>query len=143
MCPFLVCFVLVAILAWWKKGIVCFKRWIKPMMAHYGAMLDILSHPGRLEEAYKFIVDMPIETDAVTWRTLLSASHIYDINNTRVGEKVRRRLLGLEPKRSENLVMVATKYAEIGLWEKAANLRRGMKERRLKKIAGESYQFSE
>ncbi|XP_055836267.1 pentatricopeptide repeat-containing protein At2g36730 [Solanum dulcamara] len=112
---------------------------IKPMMAHYGAMVDILSRAGRLEEAYKFIVGMPIEADAVIWRTLLSACHIHDISDyTGVGEKVRRRLLGLEPKRSGNLVMVANKYAEIGLWEKAAKLRRGMKERRLKKIAGES-----
>ncbi|KAK4340954.1 hypothetical protein RND71_039455 [Anisodus tanguticus] len=113
---------------------------IEPMMAHYGVMVDILSRAGRLEEAYKFIVDMPVEADAVIWRTLLSACHIHDISDyTGVEEKVRRRLLGLEPKRSGNLVMVANKYAEIGLWEKAANLRRGMKERRLKKMAGESY----
>ncbi|CAN4121142.1 unnamed protein product [Withania somnifera] len=112
---------------------------IKPMVAHYGAMVDILSRAGRLEEAYKFIVDMPIEADAVIWRTLLSACHIHDINDyTGVGEKVRRKLLELEPKRSGNLIMVANKYAENGLWEKAANLRRGMKERRLKKVAGES-----
>ncbi|XP_009602523.1 pentatricopeptide repeat-containing protein At2g36730 [Nicotiana tomentosiformis] len=112
---------------------------IKPMMAHYGAMVDILSRAGRLEEAYKFIVDMPVEADAVIWRTLLSSCHIHDINdNTGVGEKVRRRLLALEPKRSGNLVMVANKYAEVGLWEKAANLRRGMRVRRLKKVAGET-----
>ncbi|XP_059280214.1 pentatricopeptide repeat-containing protein At2g36730 [Lycium ferocissimum] len=112
---------------------------IKPMMAHYGAMVDILSRAGRLEEAYKFIVEMPIEADAVIWRTLLSACHIHDISDyTGLGEKVRRWLLGLEPKRSGTLVMVANKYAEIGLWEKAAKLRRGMKDRQLKKLAGES-----
>ncbi|PHT50357.1 Pentatricopeptide repeat-containing protein [Capsicum baccatum] len=112
---------------------------IKPMVAHYGAMVDILSRAGRVEEAYKFIVHMPIEADAVIWRTLLSACHIHDISDyTRVGEEVRSRLLRMEPKRSGNLVMLANKYAGNGLWEKAAKLKRDMKERRLKKIAGES-----
>ncbi|KAM3361011.1 hypothetical protein P3S68_015865 [Capsicum galapagoense] len=112
---------------------------IKPMVAHYGDMVGILSQAGRLEEEYKFIVHMPIKADAVIWRTLLSACHIHDISDyTRVGEEVRRRLLRMEPKRSGNLVMVANKYAGNGLWEKAAKLKRHMKERRLKKIAGES-----
>ncbi|KAF9626183.1 hypothetical protein IFM89_031310 [Coptis chinensis] len=112
---------------------------IKPIMMHYGAMVDILSRSGRLEEAYSFIVDMPIEPDPVVWRTLLSACNIHDVNNnTGVLLKVRKRLLELEPKRGGNLVMVANMYAEVGSWEEAAIVRREMKDRGLKKMAGES-----
>ncbi|CAA2983565.1 Hypothetical predicted protein [Olea europaea subsp. europaea] len=65
---------------------------------------------------------MPIEADAITWRTLLIACNIHDINDlSGVGEKVRQKLLELEPRRSGNFVMVANKYAEAGLWEKVTN----------------------
>ncbi|XP_077245964.1 pentatricopeptide repeat-containing protein At2g36730-like [Tasmannia lanceolata] len=112
---------------------------IEPMMPHYGAMVDILGRRGCLEEAYKFITSMPIEPDAIVWRTLLSACGIHDVSDScGVGEKVRERLLELEPKRSGNFVMVANMYAEAGLWEEAANVRRVMRDGGLKKMAGES-----
>ncbi|KAK4393116.1 Pentatricopeptide repeat-containing protein [Sesamum angolense] len=112
---------------------------IKPMMVHFGAMVDILGRAGRLQEAYDFVTNMPIEADGIVWRALLSACSIHDVNDyTRVGEKVRQRLIELEPKRSGNFVMLANNYSELGLWDKAADLRSRMRERGLKKVAGQS-----
>ncbi|GFQ02148.1 pentatricopeptide repeat-containing protein at2g36730 [Phtheirospermum japonicum] len=112
---------------------------INPMMVHFGAMVDILGRAGRLEEAYNFILRMPFEADGIVWRALLSACCIHNVNDyVGVGEKVRRRLIDLEPKRSGNLVMIANNYSEAGLWEKAADLRSRMRDGGLKKIAGES-----
>ncbi|KAL3629377.1 hypothetical protein CASFOL_026599 [Castilleja foliolosa] len=112
---------------------------IKPMMVHFGAMVDILGRAGLLEEAYDFVTKMPFEADGVVWRALLSACCVHDVNDcVRVGEKVRRRLIELEPKRSGNLVIIANNYSETGLWEKAADLRSRMRDGGLKKIAGES-----
>ncbi|XP_057969259.1 pentatricopeptide repeat-containing protein At2g36730 isoform X2 [Malania oleifera] len=113
---------------------------IRPMMVHYGAMVDILGRAGRFKEAYTFIMNMPIEPDSIVWRTLLSACSIHNNVNDRVGveEKVRKRLLELEPRRGENFVMVANLYAEVGMWEKAANVRKIMRDGGLKKMAGES-----
>lgn len=112
---------------------------IKPMIVHYGAMADVLGRAALLKEAYTFITNMPINPDPTIWRTLLSACNIHDINDYEgVGEKVKRQLLELEPRRGGNLVMVANKYAEVGLWDKAAHLRSNMRDRGLKKVAGES-----
>ncbi|XP_068336992.1 pentatricopeptide repeat-containing protein At2g36730-like [Pyrus communis] len=112
---------------------------IKPMMVHYGAMVDILGRAGRLNEAYSFLRSMPLDPGPIVWRTLLSACTTHSAeDNEGVGNKVREKLLELEPKRGGNLVMVANMYAEVGMWEKAANLRKVMKERRMKKMAGES-----
>ena len=55
-----------------------------------------------------------------------------------VGEMVRKCLLELEPRRSGNFVMVANKYAEVGMWEKVEHVRSGMRDRGLKKMAGVS-----
>ncbi|KAH0852187.1 hypothetical protein HID58_090928 [Brassica napus] len=112
---------------------------IKPMMIHYGAMVDILGRAGRLNEAYEFIKKMPVEPDAVVWRTLLSACSVHhDEDGEGIGEKVKERLIELEPKRSGNLVIVANRFAEARMWDEAAEVRRVMKENKLKKIAGES-----
>ncbi|KAK1582218.1 hypothetical protein Q3G72_012934 [Acer saccharum] len=112
---------------------------VKPMMIHYGAMVDILARAGHLKEAYNFITNMPIEPNPIVWRTFLSASSIHDASDVKeVQHEVRKRLLELEPKRSGNLVIIANMYAEVGMWDKAANIRRVMKDVGLKKIGGES-----
>ncbi|KAL5582289.1 hypothetical protein UlMin_014731 [Ulmus minor] len=112
---------------------------IKPLMIHYGAMVDILGRGGRLSEAYKFIKNMPFEPDTIVWRTLLSACSIHDVKDDEgVAEKVRKKLLELDPRRSGNLVIVANMYADVGMWKEAADVRRAMKDRRMKKSAGES-----
>lgn len=113
---------------------------IRPTMVHFGAMVDILSRAGLLEEAYAFVTKMPFAADAIVWRALLSACSIHDVNDyIGVGEKVKQRLIELEPKRCGNFVMLANSYAEVGLWEKAAHLRSRMRDGGLKKIAGASF----
>lgn len=112
---------------------------IKPMMTHYSAIVDVLGRKGRLVEAYNFINRMPIDPDAVVWRTLLSACQLHiekDVDC--IGEKARGRLLELEPRRSGNYVMVANMLSEVGSWEEAAKVRKAMREEGLKKVAGES-----
>lgn len=112
---------------------------IKPMMVHYGAIVDILGRAGRLIEAYNFILKLPCDSDPVLWRTLLSACSIHDVEDIDgVGPKVRKRLMELEPRRGGNLVMVANMYSETGMWEKAEKLRKAMRKKGVKKIAGES-----
>ncbi|KAK1432866.1 hypothetical protein QVD17_09768 [Tagetes erecta] len=112
---------------------------IKPRLTHYGAMVDVLGRAGHLIEAYNFIVNMPIKPDATVWRTLLGACNVHNATDfDGVGEKVQEKLLELEPRWSGNLVMVANKYAEVCKWEDAARLRKSMRFKRLKKMAGES-----
>ncbi|XP_052195690.1 pentatricopeptide repeat-containing protein At2g36730 [Diospyros lotus] len=113
---------------------------IKPTMALYGAMVDCLGRACHLREAYDFVINMPVEPDAVVWRTLLSACNIHDCNDSGgVGEKVRKKLFELEPKRSGNFVMISNKYAEVGMWEKMHHVRSAMRDGGLKKVAGMSY----
>lgn len=84
-------------------------------------------------------MSMPFQPDPIVWRTLLSACSIHDVNDINgVADNVRKKLLELEPRRSGNLVMVANMYADAGMWEKAANVRRLMRDGGLKKKGGES-----
>ncbi|PKI70162.1 hypothetical protein CRG98_009450 [Punica granatum] len=112
---------------------------IEPMTIHYGAMVDILGRAGRLKEARDFILHMPIKPDPVLWRTLLSACSVHDKEGkSGVKDEVMRRLLELEPRRGGNLVIVANMYAETGMWDEAEKVRKDMRNKGLKKMAGES-----
>lgn len=112
---------------------------IEPMMRHYSAMVDVLGRNGRLQEAYDFVMDMPVEADPVVWRTLLGACQLQSSKDCiDIVSKVQKRLLELEPRRSGNYVMVANIYSDIGSWDEAAKARRLMREGGMKKMAGES-----
>ncbi|KAJ8434472.1 hypothetical protein Cgig2_006278 [Carnegiea gigantea] len=112
---------------------------IKPTIAHCGAMVDMLGRAGLVKEAYSFIMNMAAKPDAVMWRTLLSACNIHNVDDEYGLEaKARMVLLGLEPKRTGNLVLVSNMYAEDGMWEDVEILRAYMGNSGLKKVAGES-----
>jgi pentatricopeptide repeat protein len=112
---------------------------IEPTMRHYSAMVDVLGRSGLLQEAYDFVMDMPLEADPVVWRTLLGACQLHSSKDCiDIVSKVQERLLELEPRRSGNYVMVANIYSDIGSWDEAAKARRVMREGGMKKMAGES-----
>lgn len=112
---------------------------IVPMMTHYSAMVDVLGRNGLLQEAYDFVVGMPVEADPVVWRTLLAACQLHSSKDCiEIIDKVQGKLLELEPRRSGNYVMVSNIYCEIGSWDEAAKARRVMREGGMKKVAGES-----
>ena len=50
---------------------------VMPQIQHYGCIVDLLGRAGKLEEAYDFIMQMPINPDAVIWRSLLAACNIH------------------------------------------------------------------
>ncbi|XP_061353606.1 pentatricopeptide repeat-containing protein At2g36730-like [Gastrolobium bilobum] len=111
----------------------------KPVMIHYEAMVDILGCADLLREAYDFILSMPIEPDPIVWRTLLNACTVHDVHDyTGIGDKVRKWLMEMEPRRGENSFVLVNMHAEVGMWEKASNTRVVRRDGGMKKMAGES-----
>uniref|UniRef100_A0A1D1YFF5 Pentatricopeptide repeat-containing protein At1g19720 n=1 Tax=Anthurium amnicola TaxID=1678845 RepID=A0A1D1YFF5_9ARAE len=61
---------------------------MQPIMEHYAAMVQLLSHCGRLKEASEFIKKMPLEPDSNVWAALLTASRRFgnlDLANHAIG----------------------------------------------------------
>ncbi|XP_042376995.1 pentatricopeptide repeat-containing protein At2g36730-like [Zingiber officinale] len=112
---------------------------IKLRMSHCSAMVYLLGRNGHLQEAYNFVQRMPIEPDAVVWRTLLSTCQLHpEKDETGIGQEAKRRLLELEPRRVGNYVMAVNMYSDQGSWDEAARVRRRMREEGLRKAPGES-----
>ncbi|KAL1356324.1 hypothetical protein HN51_008331 [Arachis hypogaea] len=104
---------------------------LQPTMKHYGCMVDLLGRAGLVEEAYRLIKSMPMECDAVVWRTLLAACRVH--GNILLGKKVRSHLLELKADHSSDYVLLASMYASRGQWNEMSRERKSMQERRVQK----------
>ncbi|KAF9624803.1 hypothetical protein IFM89_014188 [Coptis chinensis] len=91
------------------------KHGLKPRISHYGCMVDLLCRAGHLNEAYALIMNMPLQPNAVVWRTLHGACSLQ--GNIELGAKVRRRLLQLDPSYAGDDVTMSNTYASAGLWD--------------------------
>nr|XP_043634720.1 pentatricopeptide repeat-containing protein At4g13650 [Erigeron canadensis] len=124
------------------KGLEYFKSMsqdygLVPRAEHYACVVDILGRAGLLTRAREFIESMPIEPDAMVWRTLLSACTVH--KNKEIGEISAKHLLELEPEDSATYVLLSNMYAVFGKWDDRNRTRKLMKDRYVKKVPGRSW----
>ncbi|CAI8604192.1 unnamed protein product [Vicia faba] len=105
---------------------------VVPQIQHYGCVVNLLGRNGNLNEAYDFIMAMPISPDALIWRSLLSACKIH--GDVVMGEKVGRFLLKFKEKsyeelahKSEDFVALSNVYASAERWNDVEVVREKMK----------------
>ncbi|XP_042512187.1 putative pentatricopeptide repeat-containing protein At5g37570 [Macadamia integrifolia] len=110
---------------------------IVPLTEHYACMVDLLGRAGRLEEAYKLILDSVVTPDAGTWGALLGACRVH--GNVELGEIAAGHLFELEPENTGNYVLLANIYASMNRWDDAERVRKMMSERRIRKSPGCSW----
>ncbi|KAK0586765.1 hypothetical protein LWI29_011913 [Acer saccharum] len=107
---------------------------IDPRTEHYGCMVDILGRAGLIAEAYQFIKTMPIQPNAVIWRTLLASCRAHE--NVEIGEESLKNLVRLEPMHSGDYILLSNIYASVGRLEDAMRVRNQMREKGIKKTPG-------
>ncbi|KAG6392197.1 hypothetical protein SASPL_146408 [Salvia splendens] len=111
---------------------------VEPIADHYACVVDLLGRAGRLDEAHDIINSMPVGLDKVgVWSSLLGACRIHQ--NVELGEISASNLFKLEANVASHYVLLSNIYSSAGLWEKANEVRRNMKSRRLKKEPGCSW----
>lgn len=124
------------------KGIEYFesmnnKYGLAPKPEHYVCVVDMLTRAGLLSRAKEFIQEMPIEPDALVWRTLLSACVVH--KNLEIGEFAAHHLVELEPEDSATYVLLSNLYAVCRKWDARDRTRQKMKEKGVKKEPGQSW----
>ena len=110
---------------------------VQPDLDHYSCVVDLLGRAGLLDEAKDFIEKMPIYPNAVIWGSLLSSSRLH--GSVWIGIRAAENRLLLEPSCSATLVQLANLYASVGYWDRAAGVRKLMKDRGLKTKPGYSW----
>ncbi|XP_059463671.1 pentatricopeptide repeat-containing protein At2g37320 [Corylus avellana] len=110
---------------------------VQPELDHYSCVVDLLGRAGLLEVALDFIKKMPIYPNAVIWGSLLSSSRLH--GSVWIGIQAAENRLLLEPGCPATLVQLANLYASVGYWDRAATVRKLMKDRGLKTNPGCSW----
>lgn len=109
---------------------------IMPQIEHYGCMVDLLGRAGKVKEAYEYIRKMPMQPNAVIWRTLLGACTIH--GHLALGEVARTHLLELEPRHSGDYVLLSNLYASERRWSDVQKVRKTMLKEGVRKTPGYS-----
>ena len=107
---------------------------LRPSMDHYGAMVDLLGRAGKLDDAWKFIQDMPVKPGITVLGAMLGACKIH--KNVELGEKVADELFELDPDEGGYYVLLANMYGSASMWEKVARVRIAMEKKGIKKTPG-------
>uniref|UniRef100_A0A803P8Y4 DYW domain-containing protein n=1 Tax=Cannabis sativa TaxID=3483 RepID=A0A803P8Y4_CANSA len=111
---------------------------ITPKIEHYGCYIDLLGRAGHLEKAYEVIRSMPMQPDIVIWRSLLSACKIH--RDVKLGEQIARHIELLDHNgHTEGKVLLSNLNASLGKWERVAELRHLIGEKRNQCSPGHSW----
>uniref|UniRef100_A0A1J3J441 Pentatricopeptide repeat-containing protein n=1 Tax=Noccaea caerulescens TaxID=107243 RepID=A0A1J3J441_NOCCA len=122
-----------------EEGLKCFHMMkenysIEPSMDHYGAMVDLLGRAGQLDEAWDFIMQMPVKPAVNVYGAMLGACQIH--KNVKFAEKAAERLFELNPEDGGYHVLLANIYRTASMWEKVGQVRVSMLRQGLRKTPG-------
>ncbi|KAA8526250.1 hypothetical protein F0562_008547 [Nyssa sinensis] len=125
-----------------NKGIEYFtvmveKYGLEPRLEHYTCVVDLLGRSGCLDEAEAFIRSMPVKADAIIWKTLLSACKIH--KNADMAKRIAEEVLRIDPEDSASYVLLSNIQASAKRWQDVSDVRKAMRDRRVKKEPGISW----
>eukprot|EP00249_Psilotum_nudum_P023089 c28744_g7_i1 orf=1-690(+) len=109
---------------------------IPPTAEHYGCMIDLLGRAGKLDEAEDLVNKVQFHSGAVGWMILLGACRIH--GDMERGKRAAERALELDPYNAAPYVVLSNIYSSAGRWDDAAQVRKAMTDRGVKKEAGRS-----
>ncbi|WCJ26188.1 Pentatricopeptide repeat (PPR-like) superfamily protein [Euphorbia peplus] len=109
---------------------------LEPKIEHYGCFVDLLSRADLLEEARDLIETSQMKCSVHIWGALLGAS--CRLGNVAIGEYAAENLMELDPSDSRCYILLSNIYSAAGLYEKAIEVRKLMRERGLEKEPGSS-----
>ncbi|CAA3027807.1 pentatricopeptide repeat-containing At5g66520-like [Olea europaea subsp. europaea] len=107
---------------------------IEPGAQHYGCLVDLISRAGLLEQAINVVREMPMNPDSYVLGALLGACRVHgDIDLGReIVEGLAERCLD----QSGIHVLLSNIYASINQWDDVERVRKGMEEKKVKKVPG-------
>ena len=119
-----------------EKGLQYFESMITehgiiPIPDHYTCIINLLCLAERLEEARNFINKVSCHPDVVGWATLLSSCRVH--GDMEIGKWAVDSIIELEPQNPASYVLLSSLYAAKRKWNEVAQLRRGMRDQRVKK----------
>ena len=110
---------------------------INPGIEHYSCMVDLYARAGLLEDAMNLIEEMPFKADASMCSSVLRGCVAH--GNNILGKEVAKRIIDLDPENSGAYVHLSGIYATFENWERSAQVRKLMYDKKIPKVPGCSW----
>ncbi|KAE9620410.1 hypothetical protein Lal_00019019 [Lupinus albus] len=110
---------------------------VVPEIYHYACMVDMYGKANKLEKAVEFMRKIPIQIDATIWGAFLNACQVS--SNTELVKQAEEELLKLQADNGSRYVQLANAYATEGKWDDMVRIRKKMRGKEAKKLAGCSW----
>lgn len=114
---------------------------IQPEVDHYACMIDLYGRAHQLNKAAALMESVPFEPDSVLLGAFLNACRIN--GNLKLAREAEEKLLRIEGESGSRYVQLANVYASEGNWDEVGRIRKQMKGKEVKKLAGCSWIYLE
>ncbi|KDP25879.1 hypothetical protein JCGZ_22909 [Jatropha curcas] len=110
---------------------------VKPVVAHYSCLVDLLGRAGQLDEAHKLIRTMEVNPSSDIWAALLNACRLH--RNVELAEISAQKLFDISARKVGGYICLSNIYAAEKRWDDVERVRALMRERGLMKPPGCSF----
>lgn len=110
---------------------------LEPSHEHYSCMVDMLGRAGRLKEAEELMSEVPGGPGVSMLQSMLGSCRLH--GNVEMGANMAELAMEMKPDLSGSYILMYNIYAEKGQWEKAAEIRKEMKKKGVRKEGGFSW----
>lgn len=109
---------------------------VKPVVEHYGCIVDLLARAGFIDEALDLVSSMEMRPDAVIWRSLLDACSKKNAS-IELSEEMARQILETEKGICSGVyVLLSRVYASASRWNDVGLIRKLMTDKGIAKEPG-------
>ncbi|PKA63418.1 Pentatricopeptide repeat-containing protein [Apostasia shenzhenica] len=99
---------------------------IKPRLAHYSCLIDLLCRVGMAEKAEELVHSMPFVPDSIAWTSILSGSRLHC--NVRLAELAANQISAWDPLDRMPYLHLINVYKSAGRWDDVVSTRSKMNE---------------
>ncbi|ONI18543.1 hypothetical protein PRUPE_3G221900 [Prunus persica] len=110
---------------------------VKPGLAHYSCLVDLLGRAGHVDEAYELIKTMEVKPSSDIWAAFLSACRLH--KNVKLAEVSAQKVFEMHPKGVGSYICLSNIYASEKRWDDVERVRAMVRSKGLKKPPGCSF----
>ncbi|GAB2265071.1 hypothetical protein Dimus_000139 [Dionaea muscipula] len=119
------------------RGVEYFEKMKKdyglvPKLDHYACLVDLYATKGYLKEAKRIMEEMPFAPNDVLLSSFLSSCKMYGV--IELARETFNKFFKMQP-----YVVMMHIYAEAGLWDEVAEIKKSMKQQEISKVVGWSW----
>ncbi|GAB2284681.1 hypothetical protein Dimus_019133 [Dionaea muscipula] len=124
------------------RGVEYFEKMKKgydlvPKLDHYACLVDLYARKGYLKEAKRIMEEMPFAPNDVILSSFLSSCKMYGV--LELARETFNKLFKMQPYDRAACVVMMRVYAEAGLWDEVAEIRKLVKQQEISKVTGWSW----